>query len=361
MVKNSFYLEVNQEAILNNVKILKDWKKKNIIPVIKANAYGHGIVEMASTCLYAGLTQVAVARYEEAKEVLEDRKFQSLLREEQEFQILVFESIQSLEEISFNRRIDFAVNSMEELVWMVENGVSTKRLHIKIDFGFGRNGIDFAERETLKEYVLRNNLYCKGIFSHLFSVSYEDGLEIISKFSSLITELGRERFERIHLQNSAASYNYDCPFVTDLRIGMLVYGLQEPGYYHEKLQQAFCLKGKIDRICSLESIKYVAYETKSDLSLGEKPRIAKIKIGYADGFGKQNENSVCLIGRKEYNIVEVTMDNTFIVVDGRVQEGDEVILFYNPSLLKTTTGRHIYENLTVLSKRLPRKWVKEKC
>lgn len=49
------------------------------------------------------------------------------------------------------------------------------------------------------------------------------------------------------------------------------------------------------------------------------------KIGYADGFGKQNENTNCLIHRKEYRIVEITMDNSFLEVDERVKVGDEVI------------------------------------
>lgn len=361
MIQNSFYLEVNQETILNNLNVLKEWKKKGIIPVIKANAYGHGIVKTAKICLLAGITQVAVARYEEARFVLQAEEFVEERKKTQEFQILVFESIDDVQAIKEEQRIDISINSLEELKTMIAQGISTKRMHLKLDLGFARNGIEIADRKALRDYILAENLSFKGIFSHLFSVSYQDGLEAIHDFRRALDGLGRERFERIHLQNTVSSYHYDCDFVTDIRLGMLVYGLQEPGYYHEEIKQAFCLKGNVDGVRSVEELDYVAYEYKSNLSLGKGSRIAKIKIGYADGFGKENENTPCLIRRKEYRIVQVSMDNTFIEVDGRVTSGDEVILFHNPSILKTTTGRYVYESLSVLSGRLPRRWVEKTC
>ena len=114
MIKNSFYLEVNRDAILHNIEVLRKWKKKDIIPVIKANAYGHGAVEMAKTCLQAGITQVAVARYEEAKHILEDSYFQRL-SETVPFQILVFETMGDDSVIKAFPRIDMAINSLEDL------------------------------------------------------------------------------------------------------------------------------------------------------------------------------------------------------------------------------------------------------
>lgn len=361
MIQNFFHLEVKQEAILNNLNVLRKWKKKGVIPVIKANAYGHGIVEMAKTCILAGITQVAVARYEEAKFVLQSKEFLDYVKETQEFQILVFESIDNFQVVKEEQRMDISINSLEELKAMISQGISTKRMHLKLDLGFARNGIEIVDRKALRDYILEKNLSFKGIFSHLFSVSYEDGLEAIQDFRRTLDGLGRGRFERIHLQSTASSYNYDCDFVTDIRLGMLVYGLQEPGYYHEGVEQAFCLKGNVDGIRSIEELDYVAYEPKISLSLEEGKRIAKIKIGYADGFGKENENTPCLIKRKEYRIVQVTMDNTFIEVDGRVKVGDEVTLFHNPSILKTMTGRYVYESLTILSGRLPRKWMEITC
>ncbi len=358
MVRNSFYLEVNQDAILHNIEVLRRWKKKNVIPVIKANAYGHGDVEMAKTCILAGVTQVVVARYREAKNILQDFYFQTL-SETIPFQILVLESIGDFSILEPFPRMDIAINSLDELEKALDSGISPRKIHIKIDLSFGRNGIEEKDFTVLAQKIKGEKIPYKGIFSHLFAASYEDGLSCIELFSSLIAKIGREHFERIHLQNSASSYNYDCEFVTDIRVGMLNYGLQEPGYYHEELQQAFSLKGKVDSIRAVKDMRYLAYETKEEVGVENAKWIAKIKIGYADGFGKQNENGTCLIKRKEYRIVEVTMDNTFLEVDGRVQVGDEVILFYNAAKVKQETGKQIYENLVGLTSRLPRKWTGE--
>lgn len=358
MVEHFFYLEVNREAILHNINVLRKWKRKDIIPVIKANAYGHGMLEMAKTCVQAGVTQVAVARYEEAKKILEDSYFQSLSKE-CSFQILIFESIGDFSLLDDFPRMDISINSLEELEKALEYHISPKKMQVKIDFSFGRNGIQEKDLPFFIKKVKEENLTFKGIFSHLFSSSYEDGLLCIKKFSSLVQEMGKERFDRIHLQNSAASYNYDCDIVTDIRVGMLTYGLQEPGYFHEELQRAFCLKGKIDSIRCVENMKYLAYEGKEDVGMKFAKWAAKIKIGYADGFGKENENGSCIIQRKEYRIAEVTMDNTFLEVDERVKVGDEVLLFYNPTKTKQETGKEIHEHLTGLTNRLPRKWIGE--
>ena len=358
MIKNSFYLEVNRDAIFHNIEVLRKWKKKDIIPVIKANAYGHGAIEMSKTCIQVGITQVAVARFEEARHILEDFYFQTL-SEAVPFQILVFESMGDYSAIKAFPRIDIAINSLEDLQEALEHGISSKRMHVKIDLSFGRNGIAEKDFKHLIQEIQEKNIFLKGIFSHLFASSYEDGLLCIQIFSTLLSQIGREHFERIHLQNSASAYNYDCDIVTDIRVGMLNYGLQEPGYFHKDLQQAFSLKGKIDSIRAGKDMKYLAYERKETLGVEKAKWIAKIKIGYADGFGKENENTSCIIHRKEYRIVEVTMDNTFLEVDGLVQVGDEVILFYNTAIVKQETGKHVYEHLTGLTGRLPRKWIGE--
>ncbi|SQC98976.1 Alanine racemase [Fusobacterium necrophorum subsp. necrophorum] len=122
MIKNSFYLEVNRDAILHNIEVLRKWKKKDIIPVIKANAYGHGAIEMAKTCIQAGITQVAVARYEEARHILEDSYFQRL-SETVPFQILVFESMGD----------DSVIKAFRESIWPLTLWKTCKR-HWNMEF-----------------------------------------------------------------------------------------------------------------------------------------------------------------------------------------------------------------------------------
>ena len=309
----------------------KNLKGKDILPVVKANAYGHG-VELIVKALYAGgQKEVAVARYMEAENILK-------MNIGDDFKVLVFESIGDIELIKNNPNIDIAVNDFAELKEFIKAGIPSNRMQLKIDLGFGRNGIAISEIPELGKFTTENNLKYKGIFSHLFAVNYEDGLELITLFTDLVNSIGKDKFEMIHLQNSAAVMNYDCEIATHMRVGMLTYGLQEVGYFDPNLRQVFSLEGQIAGVRDIEDNKYVA----------------KIKIGYGDGFLKRNEKSKCIINNKEFKIAQVTMDNTFIEVDGSVKEGDTVLLYNDITKAVNFTGMNIYELLTVLSPRIPR-------
>jgi len=221
-------------------------------------------------------------------------------------------------------------------------------------FGYVRElldsyGIKYEEIDELKNLIKYNSLKFLSIFSHLFSASYTDGLEVIKKFTDLVNKLGKNNFEMIHLQNAAGIYNYDVEIVTHIRTGMLTYGLQEAGFYDLDLKPVFTgLIGYVDSVRYVNELDYVAYQELSSIDPGTK-KIAKIKIGYGDGFSKANNKTTCLIKKKEYVISQVTMDNTFIEVDDRVNVGDEVHLYHRPNEIKTKTGFSMLELLIAIS------------
>ncbi len=420
-------------------------KNKKVLPVVKANAYGHGVNVIVPVLYKSGQRDFAVARYVEAENILK-------MNLGNDIRILVFESIRDMELIKGTPNIDIAINSMEEFKEAIDAGIEPSRMQLKVDFGFGRNGIyaseakelreyilernsmeefkeaidagiepsrmqlkvDFgfgrngiyaSEAKELREYILERNLKLRGIYTHLFAVNYKDGLEIIDNFTKIVDSIGRDRFEMIHLQNSAGVMNYDCEVATHIRVGMLTYGLQEVGYYDPNLRQVFSLEGQIAGVREVDKSKYVAYEVKDDLDIpnckylakikigygdgflkkNEKSKciinnkefkiaevtmdntfievpnckyLAKIKIGYGDGFLKKNEKSKCIINNKEFKIAEVTMDNTFIEVDESVKEGDKIYLYKDITKEVDFIGMNIYELLTILSPRIPRelKW-----
>jgi len=174
-------------------------------------------------------------------------------------------------------------------------------------------------------------------------------LEVIKKFTEVVNKLGRDNFEMVHLQNAAGIYNYDVDVVTHIRTGMLTYGLQEAGFYDHDLKPVFTgLIGYVDSVRYVSELDYVAYEDLSSISPKTK-KIAKIKIGYGDGFLKANNKTTCLIKKKEYTISQVTMDNTFIEVDDRVNVGDKVYLYHRPNEMKMRTGLSMLETLIAIS------------
>ncbi|MDP0488146.1 MAG: alanine racemase [Fusobacterium sp. JB019] len=351
MAINSIKMTISKENILHNIRHLENKYKQKILPVVKANAYGHSVDLVTKILFQNHHNEFAVARLCEGLAILKDSNFKNKIS------ILVFESIgkNNLSLIQNNPELIMSVNTLSELYETINFGISPSQISIKIDFGFGRNGILLSELKELQDFVITKDLNFKGIYSHLFSCDYEEGIEIINKFKDIITLLGKHRFEMIHLQNSAGTVHFgNLNFTTHLRVGMLTYGLQEEGFIEENLKQVFKLKGQIAGIKNVENSSYLAYNSKKNLNINSYKYIAKIKIGYGDGFLKINEGTTCLIGNKEYKISLVTMDNTFIEVDSKIKIGDPILLYPNLTLAKHETNFNIYELLTVLNSRIER-------
>lgn len=333
-MNTSFYALIDKNALSHNINYLRTFKNKEILPVIKANAYGHDILLISRLLYDLGIKTWAVARLSEAMDIISYMKKENI----SDFKILVFESIYDYNAIIENPNIYPSINSIEDLKEALKYDISTERMSIKIDLGFGRNGITELEIENLKKLTKFNDWNFFSLYSHLFSVEYENGLKLIEKFTNIANTLGKNKFSMIHLQNAAAIYNYDIDVVTHIRTGMLTYGLQEPGFYDINLKPVLhSLVGKVDNVKYVSDLNYVAYNSLDSLD-PKTTKIAKIKIGYGDGFPKCNNGTTCLINKKEYKISQVTMDNTFIEVDDFVKVGDKVELYHRPNELKSKTG-----------------------
>lgn len=350
MAINSVKMYLSRENLIHNVSHLKSSFDREILSVVKANAYGHGIGQITKMLYDGGYKDFAVARLTEAKEII---KSNNLV----DSKIIIFESIglDSLDEIKNNKNFHMSINDFEELEEAINFGIPSTRIQLKIDFGFGRNGILVEDLNRLKKYIDEKDLRFSGIYSHLFSVDYDEGLDIIEKFNEVVDYLGRERFEMTHLQNSAGVGNYGTiEGTTHIRVGMLIYGLQEDGFYDPELRQVFSLKGQVAGIRNLENSKYVAYNEKKKLNVGNCKYVAKIKFGYGDGFLKVNENTNCLIGNKEFNISLITMDNTFIEVHSKIKVGDEVTFYPDIKAVDSLVKMKRIELLGVISSRVER-------
>lgn len=350
MAVNSIKMLISKENLIHNVKFLESTYGKKILPVLKANAYGHGIRVISELLYDEGYKEFAVARLNEAEKILRNKKLQDC-------NILVFETIgkEFFDTVKKYPSIDVTANTFAELEELIANGIPSERIQLKIDFGFGRNGIGEKDIEKLKKFIDERDLFFKGIYSHLYAVEYDEGSILINKFSAIVKHLGKERFQMVHMQNSVGILFYgSCEIMTHLRSGIYIYGLQEEGFFHKGLKQVFSLEGNIASVRDISQSKYLAYNSKKELGAENCSFVAKIKIGYGEGFIKANENSYCIINGKPCKILLVTMDNTFIEADNTIKEGDRVVLYPDVSTIRKDTGLHICEVLPVISSRIER-------
>lgn len=341
----NFKMKINKNNLIHNFSYLKSLKKKEIIAVIKSNAYGHGMENIATILSQNGCDYFAVARLNEAKKIL-DLNLTNI-------KVLVFESVLVDEYVKSTIDLELSVNNYKDLTRYLESGISPSRLHIKLELGFSRNGISVDSLATIKT-LIGSGINFKGIYTHIFAATYEDIKDIENTFSKVIYNLGNKNFSIIHLQNSSGVLSIDSHICTHLRCGLLLYGLQEIGYFDPNLKQVFSLQGEVYGTNFIDQNKYIAYELKNSLNLDNYKYIAKIKIGYGDGFSKRNTNSFCLINNKEFRIVEVTMDTTFIAVDSSVKEGDKATLLNDLNILSKHLEIPHYEIISMINDRIPR-------
>ncbi|MGL4653002.1 MAG: alanine racemase [Cetobacterium sp.] len=344
-----FKVEVSKENILHNYQYLKKLRKKEIIAVVKANAYGHGIENIVSLLSKNGCEYFAVARECEAEKILKLNL--------KNINILILETIEDLNFLNQNRNVQMVINNFKELLFLLDNKVLTEQLHLKLDFGFGRNGIVEEDFIKLKKLILENDLKFKGICTHVFAADYEDMLIVERKFNEILLEVGKDRFEIIHMQNSAGVISIEGVGCTHIRCGTILFGLQEIGYYDPNIKRAFRLIGKVLDVKDLNNLKYIGYEKKEKLKLDENKKIAKVRLGYGDGFSKRGEGIVSIINNKKFKIVHISMDSSFILVDESVKEGDNIEIFYDlEDSIKYLKVPH-YEFLSCINDRIERELI----
>lgn len=346
MKSNDFILKIKKENIVHNYKYLKKIQNKEIIAVVKANAYGLDLKEIVKILYEQGCRYFGVTRILEVEDILK-LGFK-------EIKILILEKLEDLNILKKYTNIEMIVDNIKTINRIIENGIDLNQIHIKLDFGFGRNGIEEKNFNKLIKFIKSNNLRFKGICTHLFDAEKLDMLSIEKKFYKMVDNIGKDRFEMIHIQNSAGIISIKGERCTHIRCGTMLFGFQEIGYYDKNIKRSCRFIGGIIGIKNLENLKYIGYRNIKDIKIGEYTKIAKIRLGYGDGFSKRGEGLMSIINNKKYEIVHISMDFSFILVDTNVSVGDRVEIFYDfDKAMKLLKVPH-YEFICCLNRRIKR-------
>lgn len=328
------WTEVNLDAIAQNVKNIKKLigEKKELMAVVKGNAYGHDILEVSPVVLENGATRLAVARLEEAI---------FLRKAGITVPILVLGlTLKQQAEFLVSYDITPAVCEFEMIEKLSESAVQMNKMtkiHLKVDTGMGRIGIfPYDVLRFIKRIKALKNVEIEGIFTH-FSVADEKDKfyteEQFRKFIGILTILEKEgiKIPIKHVGNSATLLDLPHMWLDMVRPGIAIYGL----YPSKEVKKTINLipaqqfKTKIVFIKELprgESISYGrTYITKRRM------RVASLPVGYADGYNRllSNQGEVLVRGQRVSIIGRVCMDQCMIDVTNltQVEIGDEVVLW----------------------------------
>lgn len=358
------WAEVDLDCISENVTSVKKLLPQDveIIAVVKANAYGHGDVQVAEAALKAGATYLAVAFMDEAI---------ALRQKGIKAPILVLGASRAKDvHVAVSCQITLTVFQLE---WLQEakkhlNPDEQLSVHVKVDTGMGRIGIRSKEELKAIEQFLQEEKQFRfeGIFTH-FATADELDTTYFQRQFTLFTDMvnaldAKPRY--VHCGNSAATLRFPQVYFNAVRIGIVMYGLT-PSLEMEPeipfpLKEAFSLKSQLIHVKRLpkgEKISYGAtYETSGEEWIGTIP------VGYADGWIRKLQGQEVLAGGKRVPIVgRICMDQcmvhlpyympvgTTVTLIGR--DGDQVISI-NEIAAKLETIN--YEIPCMIAGRVPR-------
>ncbi|HMK61908.1 MAG TPA: alanine racemase [Dissulfurispiraceae bacterium] len=320
--------EINLAAAADNLQAVKKLSgKSSIIAVVKADAYGHGAIELSKVLSAKGANYLAVAFTDEAK-ILRDADISS--------KIMVLFDSDPEDVIKYNLIPVIAeIHKAEALAVEAEKHGVQIPVHIKIDTGMGRLGLTDNVIQKILAIADMRGLFVEGIMSHLSVADMPDSAytkKQLSVFNALRTELTHSRLhiKMFHIANSAAIMGLPEATLDAVRPGLMLYGYSSAVGCESctDLQPVMTAKTRLLAVRKLKSGTPVSYAgtfiTKRESLIGV------IAAGYADGFcSKLSNNAEVLIrGRRVPVVGRVCMDLTMIDVTGieDVSENDEVVI-----------------------------------
>jgi len=369
------WAEVDLDALAHNMREVRRLADKDalVTAVIKADGYGHGAKKIAQTLLDNGTDRFAIAVLDEGIELREAGLKVPIL-------ILGFTDKERAEEI-ISHSLEQTVYSWDLAEALSEEAVKqgkTAKIHVKIDTGMGRIGLqpDKDSVQLIKRISKLPNLVIEGIFTH-FAVAdaadkaYTKGQ--YEKFNWICQELSKENI-KINFKycgNSATIIDLPDMHMNMVRAGIMLYGLkpsEEVMLDKLELKQVMSLKVRITHVKDIEAGQSVSYGRK--FIAEKKSRIASMPIGYADGYTRMlsGKAEALVKGIRVPVVGRICMDQCMIDVTGieDVKVGDEVVLFgkqgdgfIHIDELAEKLGTINYEIVCMISKRIPRVYIKD--
>jgi len=345
------YASIDLDALSYNIRQLAQHHQKGLIAIIKANAYGHGDEMIAKYVLANGAVMLGVSSLDEAMSLRRKKVIGEILS-------LGYVSPTHLP-IALKNQIILTASSLEWVKEIVKCDCTGLRIHIKVDTGMNRIGM-----QTLNEVLeslallLKHNISVEGIYTH-FSSS-DDPSDTITKkqyedFEKVLAQIDYD-FKWVHASNSDAALHFDTPLCNAVRIGLAMYGYST---YPNQLKPVLTLYSALVHVKTIKANESVSYGATYTATQDE--IIGTIPIGYADGWNRMHQGDVAYIGSTPCEYVgRICMDQCMIRLDKEYPVGTLVELLGSQAKLFDMAKRmHTisYEILTQISDRIPRVFV----
>lgn len=374
MFRNTF-ATIDLNNVKYNVKAVRSVLAKNtqIMAVVKADAYGHGLLQVARAALSAGAKWLAVAMPEEAEELCLNGIGCPIL--------VLGKSNPAQKKMAVQLNLRQCVTDpqdAQELAVIAREQKKTAYAHVKIDTGMGRIGVrSFDEfKQITEQFRESENVLFEGIFTH-FACSDETDKSfterqdvLFRKFIAIARENGFAPM--VHASNSAAAIEMPRMHYDMIRLGISLYGYYPSGEVTRDivdLKPVMQVETEISSFKEIDENETVGYG--ATYKAAKKTLVATLPVGYGDGYNRllSNRGRVIVVaqGKSFYAPVigRVCMDQIMIDVTGMpVKNGDRVVVMgscmdkkVDADEIAALCGTISYEVLLSYSQRVPRVYI----
>jgi Alr-MurF fusion protein len=363
------WIELDMAAFANNVRLTKQriGQDVTLMACVKSDAYGHGLVQCASTALVNGATYLAVSSVAEALQLRESGITAPIL-------VLNYTPVYAVRQ-AIRQNITLVVYDLEmaRAYDRAARELGGKlRVHVKVDTGMGRLGIAAGDAaQFFRHLVNLRHLEIEGIYSHFSSADIDARYtaEQLQEFREALKPLRASgfSFKYTHIANTAGLLRGNDYYFNMVRIGLGLYGLHPseelpmPAEYKPVLSW----KTVVAQVRSFPEGSPIGYHN-TYRTRREDEKIAIIPIGYADGFrrGPQTWRDVLIHGVRAPLVGRVSMEKAAVNVSHipNVSIGDEVVLLgqqgdqvITAEEIAQQLGTSNYEVVTSILPRVPRR------
>ena len=364
-------------AIGHNLDVVrKAAPHSQVMAVVKADAYGHGLVQVAAAARAADADYLGVALLREAIE---------LRAAGDEGPVLAWLWTPGDPDLTecLKRKVQISVSSMWSLIEVTEAAADAgvvARIHLKLDTGLSRNGADIQEWEELvtaaKALQSRGRIEVVGIWSHLANASYENDPSVDQQRARFLEGVAIAKTaglepQLLHLANSGGALAYPDTQFDMVRIGIAMFGVSP---LDPNSAKRFDLKAVMSLHATLALVKTIP--AGQSVSYGgtwtavAPTRVGLVPVGYADGIPRASVDAQVMVNGVRCNVLgRVAMDQFVIELPeavGEVSAGDDVVIFGDahtgaPTADEWGTSSNTigYEIVTRIGSRIPRVYLEQ--
>jgi len=362
------WAEINLDAFQHNWKVLTAQVPSghSFLAVVKANAYGHGLLPIAQAAVKAGAVYLGVSSLEEGIALRESGINAPVLILGSLFPFKNFP-------VLFDYHLTPTIASLftaEALSALAVQRNETIQVHVEIDTGMGRTGVSpTTALDLLRAIVQLPGLAIEGLYTHLASADVDPDFSAaqVHAFENVVAQAAAEQIRPkwIHWANSAALFRFPEKQPVLIRPGLTLYGVAPYAAmpHAQELKPVLTWKTRIIFLKNLPSGSSISYAR--TWTAQRASRIATLAVGYADGLMRllSNRGRVLIGGRRMPIVGRVTMDMTMVDVTDleSCDVGDEAVLIGNQGEAQVSAGdlaqwaeTNPYEILCAISARVPR-------